>query len=151
MTDEPLDDEVPEGPRRKTFEPLSDDVVFTGAIPVVDDAPDDAPADEPASIPDPPVRTSLAESAILEKFGDPHAGSTADMMAELEKQVAPSRTATSVRSQGAGQKSGKVYSERDMANAWTKVRNLNARGSVDEAAKLEAELTAAYLEGRVRG
>ena len=88
MTDEPLDDEVPEGPRRKTFEPLSDDVVFTGAIPVVDDAPDDAPADEPASIPDPPVRTSLAESAILEKFGDPHAGSTADLMAELEQQVA---------------------------------------------------------------
>ena len=88
MTDEPLDDEVPEGPRRKTFEPLSDDVVFTGAIPVVDDAPDDAPGDEPARIPDPPVRTSLAESAILEKFGDPHAGSTADMMAELEKQFA---------------------------------------------------------------
>ncbi len=53
MTDEPLDDEVPEGPRRKTFEPLSDDVVFTGAIPVVDGVPDDAPADEPASIPDP--------------------------------------------------------------------------------------------------
>jgi len=87
MTDEPLDDEVPEGPRRKTFEPLADDAVFTGAIPVVDDVPDDSSAEEPANIPNPPVRTSLAESAILEKFGDPNAGSTADMMAELETQV----------------------------------------------------------------
>ena len=87
MTDEPLDDEVPEGPRRKTFEPLADDAVFTGAIPVVDDVPDDSSAEEPASIPNPPVRTSLAESAILEKFGDPNAGSTADMIAELETQV----------------------------------------------------------------
>jgi len=87
MTDEPLDDEVPEGPRRKTFEPLADDAVFTGAIPVVDDVPDDSSAEEPANIPNPPVRTSLAESAILEKFGDPNAGSTADMMAELEAQV----------------------------------------------------------------
>jgi len=87
MTDEPLDDEAPEGPRRKTFEPLADDAVFSGAIPVVDDVPDDSSAEEPASIPNPPVRTSLAESAILEKFGDPNAGSTADMMAELETQV----------------------------------------------------------------
>ena len=87
MTDEPLDDEAPEGPRRKTFEPLADDAVFSGAIPVVDDVPDDSSAEKPASIPNPPVRTSLAESAILEKFGDPNVGSTADMMAELEAQV----------------------------------------------------------------
>jgi hypothetical protein len=37
-----------------------------------------------------------------------------------------------------------------MDKAWNKTRNLNTSGKYDEAAKLEAELTAAYMEGRVR-
>ena len=45
---------------------------------------------------------------------------------------------------------GKYYSTRDMDNAWVKVRTLNTRGKYDDAAKLEAELTAAYMENRVR-
>lgn len=68
---------------------------------------------------------------------------------ELEKQVAPNRSANSARTQGTG-KEAKVYSEREVQAAWNKVRVLNTRGQVDEAAKLEAEITAAYLEGRVR-
>jgi curved DNA-binding protein CbpA len=44
----------------------------------------------------------------------------------------------------------KVYSEKEINRAWDRIRNLNTKGQYDEAAKLEAELTAAYIEGRVR-
>jgi len=73
----------------------------------------------------------------------------AKRQAELEKQVAPNRSANSARTQSAGKES-KIYSAREVEAAWTKIRTLNTRGKVDEAAKLEAEITAAYLEGRVR-
>lgn len=66
--------------------------------------------------------------------------------AELEKQVSPSR---SVSMQKADQ-SKKIYSEREIAGAWTRIRNLNTKGQFDEASKLEAEITSAYLEGRVK-
>jgi uncharacterized protein YukE len=69
--------------------------------------------------------------------------------AELEKQVAPNRSASSVATKSVG-RDAKVYSEREIQGAWTKIRNLNSRNMYDEAAKLEAEITAAYLEGRVR-
>jgi hypothetical protein len=68
---------------------------------------------------------------------------------ELEKQVAPNRTANSARTQATGS-NAKVYSPREVEAAWRKIRTLNTRGEVDEAAKLEAEITAAYLEGRVQ-
>jgi len=68
---------------------------------------------------------------------------------ELVKQVAPNRSANSVSSQGTG-RDVKVYSEREINNAWNKIRILNSRGQYDDAAKLEAEITAAYIEGRVR-
>ena len=69
--------------------------------------------------------------------------------AELEKQVAPNRSANSVRTQSASQNS-KIYSPKDADKAWNKVRTLNTRGQYAEAEKLEADLTAAYMEGRVR-
>lgn len=68
---------------------------------------------------------------------------------ELEKQVAPNRSANSSRTQSAGRDS-KIYSAGEVKAAWDKIRVLNTRGKVDDAAKLEAELTTAYLEGRVR-
>lgn len=69
--------------------------------------------------------------------------------AELEKQVAPNRSATSVRTQSTAQ-SSKIYSPKDADRAWSKVRTLNTRGQYAEAEKLEADLTTAYMEGRVR-
>ena len=68
--------------------------------------------------------------------------------AELEKQVSPSRSATSASSPT--DRKGKVYSEREVSQGWNKIRTLNTRGQYAEAEKLEAEITAAYLEGRVR-
>ena len=69
--------------------------------------------------------------------------------AELEKQVAPNRSANSVRTQSTTQNS-KIYSPKDADKAWNKVRTLNTRGQYVEAEKLEADLTVAYMEGRVR-
>lgn len=68
---------------------------------------------------------------------------------ELEKQVAPNRSANSVSTKSVGRET-KTYSEREINTAWTKIRTLNTRGHYDDAAKLEAEITSAYLEGRVR-
>lgn len=67
---------------------------------------------------------------------------------ELEKQVAPNRSAHPVK-QSAGREA-KTYTEREVQNAWNKIRVMNSRGQYDDAAKLEAELTAAYIQGRVR-
>ena len=70
------------------------------------------------------------------------------VQAELEKQVAPTRSANSVK-QPTNQNS-KTYSAREMDAAWNKVSLMMRRGKHEEAAKLEAELSAAYIEGRVR-
>jgi len=69
--------------------------------------------------------------------------------AELEKQVAPNRSANSANTKSVG-RDVKIYSEREIATAWNKIRTLNTRHKYDEAQKLEADITTAYLEGRVR-
>jgi hypothetical protein len=66
---------------------------------------------------------------------------------ELNRQVQPTRTA-SASSVPQGQK---LYTESDAARLFHKVRELNLKGKYDEASQLEAELSAAYVEGRVRG
>ena len=86
MTYEPMDERTPEGPRRRTYEPPSEEAVFTGSFPVIDDSIASG-STTPLNIPEPPVRTSLPEAAILEQFRDGSAGSTTEMMAELERQV----------------------------------------------------------------
>jgi chaperonin cofactor prefoldin len=68
---------------------------------------------------------------------------------ELEKQVTPNRSANSANVKSTG-RDAKIYSEREVNGVWQKIRTLNTRGQYDDAAKLEAEITAAYLEGRVR-
>ena len=82
-------------------------------------------------------------------FAEPNEPVKPPNQAELEKQVAPNRSANSVSTKSAGQTS-KVYSTREVDAAWTKVRTLNTQGKYDAAEKLEAELTVAYMEGRVK-
>lgn len=83
-----------------------------------------------------------------ESINEPVANGKSDRQTELEKQVTPSRSASTVtKSSG---KDSKVYSEKELNNAWTKIRTLNTQGKYDDAEKLEAELTAAYMEGRVK-
>jgi uncharacterized coiled-coil protein SlyX len=67
---------------------------------------------------------------------------------ELEKQVAPSRSASSASTPT--DRKAKVYSQAEIDSGWNKIRMLMKKGSMAEAEKLEAEITAAYLEGRVR-
>tara|TARA_B110000977_G_scaffold201733_1_gene298139 strand:- start:3462 stop:4457 length:996 start_codon:yes stop_codon:yes gene_type:complete len=69
--------------------------------------------------------------------------------AELEKQVTPNRSSSSVNTKSVG-KDSKVYSEREIQSAWNRIRTLNTNHKYDEATKLEADITTAYLEGRVR-
>jgi uncharacterized coiled-coil protein SlyX len=79
---------------------------------------------------------------------DPVDQAKSNRQSEIEKQVTPNRSAsTSATKSMVG---SKIYSAKQMDKAWNKTRNLNTSGKYDEAAKLEAELTAAYMEGRVR-
>ena len=84
-----------------------------------------------------------------ESINEPVANGKSDRDTELEKQVTPSRSASTVTNKSSS-KNSKVYSERELNNAWTKIRTLNTQGKYDDAEKLEAELTAAYMEGRVK-
>lgn len=66
--------------------------------------------------------------------------------AELERQVQPSRTAAA---QTPVSQQGKIYSTRDIEKMFMKMKDLNVAHKFDEARKLEAEIDAAYMEGRV--
>lgn len=66
--------------------------------------------------------------------------------AELERQIQPTRTATS---QTPVSQKGKIYSTRDIEKMFMKMKDLNVSHKYDEAKKLEAEIDAAYMEGRV--
>ena len=80
---------------------------------------------------------------------NPVEDSKGDRQKELEKQVSPNRSASTASTKSAGQ-SDKIYSTASSEKAWNKIRTLNTNGKYDEAEKLEAELTVAYMEGRVR-
>ena len=71
---------------------------------------------------------------------------TKDVTEELERQVQPNRTASS--SAPVSQK-GKTYTTADIDKMFKQVAELGNRGKLDEAKKLEAEIDAAYMEGRV--
>jgi hypothetical protein len=65
---------------------------------------------------------------------------------ELERQIQPTRSAT-----GAPQASqkGKVYTDSQVQAMYLKASQLASRGQHSEAQKLEAEIDAAFMEGRV--
>ena len=66
---------------------------------------------------------------------------------ELQRQVAPSRTATaSTAPQGE-----RFYTEAENNRMWNKVKELYSKGQNDEAAKIESELSQAMMQGRIRG
>lgn len=71
---------------------------------------------------------------------------TADKTEELERQIQPNRGATSATPTS---QKGKVYADADIQKMFRKATDLNIRGQSDAAKKLEAEIDAAYMEGRV--
>jgi hypothetical protein len=87
--------------------------------------------------------------SLFNDSANPVDTSKGDRQKELEKQVSPNRSASTASTKSAGQ-SDKIYSAASSEKAWNKIRVLNTKGKYDEAEKLEAELTVAYMEGRVR-
>lgn len=65
---------------------------------------------------------------------------------ELERQIQPVRTAANATP--ASQK-GKTYTNGDIQRMFKKAAMLNSAGKLEEANKLEAEIDAAYMQGRV--
>lgn len=65
---------------------------------------------------------------------------------ELERQVQPTRSATS---QTPVSQKGKIYSTNDVEKMFQKITQLHSTQKFDEAKKLEAEIDAAYMDGRV--
>ena len=66
--------------------------------------------------------------------------------AELERQVQPTRNASA---QTPVSQKGRTYTTRDVEKMFLKLKDLNIAHKYDEAKKLEAEIDAAYIEGRV--
>lgn len=64
----------------------------------------------------------------------------------LQTQVTPARGAATGQQPA---ETAKVYTEKEADSLWEKVRDLNRRGKNEEANKLEAELTDAYVQGRI--
>lgn len=71
---------------------------------------------------------------------------TADKTTELELQIQPNRSATSTPPTS---QKGKVYTNADIEKMFRKATDLSVKGRSDEAKKLEAEIDAAFMEGRV--
>ena len=67
---------------------------------------------------------------------------------ELERQIQPSRNNASATPNASPK--GRIYSAADVSRMFKQVADLGTRGQFDEARKLEAEIDAAYMEGRVK-
>jgi len=70
----------------------------------------------------------------------------ADKTEELERQIQPNRSATSAPPTS---QKGKIYTNADIEKMFRKATDLGVKGRVEEARKLEAEIDAAFMEGRV--
>jgi hypothetical protein len=70
-----------------------------------------------------------------------------DKAAELEKQIQPKRSATN--SANVSQQA-QTYTDAQIHQMFLKSADYSAKGRIEEATKLEAEIDAAYREGRVR-
>jgi hypothetical protein len=69
-----------------------------------------------------------------------------DKTEELERQLQPNRGASSAPN---ASPKGKVYTNSDIEKMFRKAADLGTKGQTDAAKKLEAEIDAAFMEGRV--
>lgn len=70
---------------------------------------------------------------------------TVSRQQELQRQVQPSRATTSAPSSGAK----KTYTLGEAEALFNRIQHLTAQGRIDEAKRLDAEISAAYAEGRI--
>ena len=64
---------------------------------------------------------------------------------ELQRQIQPSRATTSAPSSGGK----KTYTMSEAEALFSRIQHLTAQGRIDEAKRLDAEISAAYAEGRI--
>jgi hypothetical protein len=67
--------------------------------------------------------------------------------AELERQIQPNRSASATAQPSP---KGRNFTNADIEKMFQKAADLSGKGRIEEALKLEAEIDAAYREGRVR-
>jgi hypothetical protein len=65
---------------------------------------------------------------------------------ELERQIQPTRSAATAQT---ASPKGRIYTNADIQTMFNKAATLGAQGKLEEARKLEAEIDAAYMDGRV--
>jgi hypothetical protein len=65
---------------------------------------------------------------------------------ELERQIQPTRSAATAQT---ASPKGRIYTDSDVRVMYQKAATLGAQGKLEEARKLEAEIDAAYMDGRV--
>jgi hypothetical protein len=70
-----------------------------------------------------------------------------DNSLELESQIQPLKVASTTQSRSS--QKGKLYTDNDIRGMFAKVMQLNNSNRTDDAQKLEAEIDAAYAQGRV--
>jgi len=83
-----------------------------------------------------------------EATAKPVPNSSAGKNSELEHQIQPSRSAASASQ---GEEQGRMYTNADVQRMFKQTVTLSNQGKREEASALEAEIDAAYLEGRVTG
>ena len=88
----------------------------------------------------------VAHYVSLFRQGSKPVEPTADKTNELELQIQPNRSATSTPPTS---QKGKVYTNADIEKMFRKATDLGIKGQSDAAKKLEAEIDAAFTEGRV--
>jgi hypothetical protein len=88
----------------------------------------------------------VAHYVSLFRQGNKPVEPTADKTNELELQIQPNRSATSTPPTS---QKGKVYTNADIEKMFRKATDLGIKGQSDAAKKLEAEIDAAFTEGRV--
>jgi hypothetical protein len=84
--------------------------------------------------------------SLFRQTTEPAAAPKSKAKTELERQIQPTRSAATAQT---ASPKGRIYTDSDVRVMYQKAATLGAQGKLEEARKLEAEIDAAYMDGRV--
>jgi hypothetical protein len=84
--------------------------------------------------------------SLFRQTTEPAAAPKSKAKSELERQIQPTRSAATAQT---ASPKGRIYTDSDVRVMYQKAATLGAQGKLEEARKLEAEIDAAYMDGRV--
>ena len=84
--------------------------------------------------------------SLFRQTTEPAAAPKSKAKSELERQIQPTRSAATAQT---ASPKGRIYTDSDVRLMYQKAATLGAQGKLEEARKLEAEIDAAYMDGRV--